>query len=66
MLPVYFGVLCDIANDLQALEAQLCPSPTQYAIHALVHRFDAALDLIATLALDAANTHEAPSGLKEP
>jgi len=51
MLPMYFGLLCDLVTDLGTLEDAMPPSVYQYRLHALVHRFDKALDLIAELAL---------------
>lgn len=68
MLPVYFGNLCDLVNALAALEAAMPPSVHQYALHALIHRFDEALDLIveeAFLEAPAVNNDEAPGGHEE-
>lgn len=68
MLPLYFGTLCDLVNALADLDAAMPPSRHQYALHALVHRFDEALDLIVEasfLETPAMNNYEGHAGHEE-
>lgn len=65
MLPCYFGDLCALVNALEDLEALLPPSKHQYALHQIVHLFDAVLDRVVEDALvgaPAVNNDAAPGG----
>lgn len=60
MIPPYFGLLCDLVTDLATLAATMRPSRAQAQLLAMIGRFDAALDLIAALALVPAANADAP------
>ena len=69
MLPYYVGDVCELVNALATLEAAMPPSVHQSTLHALIHRFDAVLDLIveaAFLEAPAMNNYEGASPPEEP